>query len=97
METRDLVVGERGVGDLAAVDVHLLEHGEAEMHQRRAGNLRLDDLRIDRACRSRRTLIELGDLDVAGLGVDLDLGAGAGDHPERRDVRALPVPGAGGT
>src|SRR5215472_19176238 len=29
----DLVVGERGIGDLAAVDVHLLEHGEAELHQ----------------------------------------------------------------
>jgi hypothetical protein len=42
------VVRERRVGHLAAINMHLLEHAEAKMHQRRARNLRLDRLRIDR-------------------------------------------------
>ena len=38
----DLVVGERALVTWPPRD-HLLEHGEAELHQRAAGNLRLDD------------------------------------------------------
>ena len=47
VDARNFVVGKRGIGDLPAVEIHLLEHGEAELHQRGAGKLRLHDLRID--------------------------------------------------
>ena len=92
----DLVVGERRVRDLAGVEMHLLEHREAELHQRGAGNLRLDDPRIDRLA-AVDDVDELDDPHVAGLGVDLDLGAG-----RRRSSRTAstfgvrPVVGSGG-
>src|SRR5262245_6555070 len=46
-ETRNLVIRERGIRDLAGVEMHLFEHRETELHERRAGNLRFDDPRID--------------------------------------------------
>ena len=63
---------------------------EAELHQRGAGQLRLDDLRIDRRA-------DVGDVDqprdahVPGLGVDLDLDAGAG-RPSRTASRSAVWP-----
>ena len=43
-EAGDLVLGERGVAQLAlGVELHLLRQREAELHDRRAGELRLDD------------------------------------------------------
>jgi hypothetical protein len=55
---------------------------------RRAGQLRLEDARIHRRAR-------IGNGDEAqyanqpGLGIDLDLGRAAANHPERRRVRGL--------
>ncbi len=69
--------------------VHLLEHREADVHQRRAGDLRFAPTFGLMALPQSTTLTSFSDLDVAGLGVDLDLGAGAGEQPERRDLRAL--------
>ena len=89
-DARDLVVGERGVGDLAAVELDLLLHGEAVLHRRGARQLRLDDARIHRPA-DVGDVDHLGHLDVAGLGVDLELDAGAADHPERRRVGRQPV------
>src|SRR5215813_5927551 len=72
----DLVIRQRSVGDLPAVEVHLLEHREAEVHQGRARDLRLHELRID-----WRTAVndvdELGNHHVPGFDIDLDLGTHA--------------------
>src|SRR5258708_18879254 len=43
---RSLVIGQRRIGDLAVVEIDFLEQREAELHQRGAGNLRLE--KIDR-------------------------------------------------
>ncbi len=88
MDAGDLIVGERSIGHLAAVEVHLLEQREAELHQRGAGNLRLHDLRIDRIAAVDH-VDQSHDAQLAGLGVHLDLGAGAGGHPEWRRVGRL--------
>ena len=67
------------------VEQHFLEQREAELHDRRAGELCLDDLRVDRRA-------DVGDVDQpryphpARLGIHLDLRAAAADHPERRRV-----------
>ena len=84
----DLVFGEGRIAQLAVGEFHLLVEGEAELHDRGAGQLGLDDARVYRGA-------GIGDTDqaqhpdMAGFGVDLDLGAGAADHPERRRVRRL--------
>src|SRR5260221_7206953 len=48
VDAGDLVVCQRRIGDLAAVEMHLLEHGEAELHSGGAGKLRPAGLRIYR-------------------------------------------------
>ena len=78
MEARNLVVGKRGIGHLSAIEMDLLEQRKAKLHDRAAGNLRLDDLRIDGRAAST-TLDQLCDLHVAGFGVDFNLGAGAAE------------------
>ena len=37
VDAGDFVVGERGIGDLAAVEFHLLVQGEADLHDGSAG------------------------------------------------------------
>ena len=94
VEARDLVIGKRSVRDLAAIDVHFLEHREANVHQCSAGNLRLYRFWIDRLT-AIHDIDQLEDFDMSGFGVDLNLGATAGNQPERRDIRALPILGLG--
>jgi hypothetical protein len=88
----NLVVGERSVGHLTGVEVHLLEQGEAELHQRRAGNLRLDDSRVHRPPQST-TLMRRCDLTwpvsvststSAPAAAHIQNGVGIGREPGRR-------------
>ena len=47
-ESRELVIGERGICDLAAVELDVLEQRAAERHNGRAGDLRRRDRGVDR-------------------------------------------------
>ncbi len=87
-EPRNFVIGERGIRHLSGVEMHLLEHRETELHERRPGNLRFDDPRID----GRAAIDDVDQLEnahVPRLGVNFDLHASAADHPERGDVCRL--------
>jgi len=92
---RNLIVGEGGVGHLAGIELHLLLHGKAELHHRRAGELGLDDARVDRPT-DVSDIDQFGHPHVAGLGIDFDLGAGGADHPERVALGVSPF-WSGGT
>ena len=88
MHAGDFVVRQRRVGDLAGLEFHLLEQRVADVHDGCAGELRLGDARIDqRAAIGDRD--QLGNPHAAGLAVDLDLDAGAADHPIRRDIGGM--------
>ena len=56
--------------------MHLFEHRETELHERRTGNLRFDDPRIDERA-AIDDVDQLEDAYVPGLGVDLDFHAPA--------------------
>ena len=91
-----LVIGKRGVGHLAAVKVHLLEHREAELHQAGAGDLRLHDARIDLLS----AIDDIDDLASLTWPVSVSTSTSTPAPPTIQNGVTLwvrPVAGAGGT
>src|ERR1700722_5020572 len=85
VDAGDLVIGERGVGDLTRVKLHVLEHRKAKLHDRGAGQLRFHDVGVEGPSHVGG-IDKLGQLHMTGFGINLDLDASTANHPERRDV-----------
>ena len=84
LERSDLIIEQRAVDQLAFVENHLFEERQAQMGDRRAEQLLLAVLRIDRRA-GIADAKELKNFDLAGFGIDLDF---------RRGRRGKPILGA---
>ena len=83
--TRDFVIRKAGIHDLAFIEDHLLKNSEAELHGPGANKLALHDIGIDGRARVA-DIHEFHDTNASGFRIDLDFGASASEHPERRDL-----------
>src|SRR5262249_37476457 len=86
--TRNLIIREAGIHDLALIEDHLFKNSEAELHGAGADKLALHDGGIDRRARIA-DIHQFDDANASGFRIDLDFGARTAQHPERCDLSRL--------
>ena len=87
--TRDLIIREAGINDLAFIENHFLKNSETELHRAGAYELPLDDIRIDWRPGIAH-VNQFHDMNASGFRINLDFRTSAAEHPEWGDLTRLP-------